>query len=78
MNLSDHEIKQLGQALSYAVVNAKTEQETAEFAMLKVKVESEITRRKLKKEQLDAHSFLGCPFKYCDQEVKCVGKCKYS
>lgn len=44
MKLSKHETVQLGQALSYAVMYAKTEEETAEFAMLKVKVEGEIAR----------------------------------
>lgn len=46
MKLSKHETEQLEQALSYAVMYAKTEGETAEFAMLKVKVEGEITRLK--------------------------------
>lgn len=44
IDLSKHELQQLGQALSYAVMYAKTESETAEFAMLKVKVEGEITK----------------------------------
>lgn len=46
MKLSKHETEQLGQALSYAVMYAKTEEETAEFAMLKVKVEGQIARLK--------------------------------
>lgn len=46
MKLSKHETEQLGQALSYAVMYAKTEEETAEFAMLKVKVEGEIAKLK--------------------------------
>jgi len=46
MNLSKHETIQLGQALSYAVMYAKTEEETAEFAMLKVKIEGEIAKLK--------------------------------
>ncbi len=46
MKLSKHETEQLEQALSYAVMYAKTEKETAEFAMLKVKVEGEIAKLK--------------------------------
>jgi len=42
--LSKHEIIALGQALSYAVMYAKTEEETAEFAMLHVKVQGEIAK----------------------------------
>lgn len=45
MELSNYEIKQLSQAISYAIMYAKTESETAEFATLKVKVEGEIIRR---------------------------------
>lgn len=46
MKLSKHETEQIGQALSYAVMYAKTEEETAEFAILKVKVEGEIAKLK--------------------------------
>ncbi len=78
MELSNHELNQLGQALSYAVMYAKTEAETAEFAMLKVTVEGEIAKRagfaKIKSE----HDKMGCPFHYCDSNPPCVGKCHYS
>lgn len=49
MELSNYEIKSLQQALGYAVMFAKTEEETAEFAMLKIKVDGEIIRRNFKK-----------------------------
>ena len=48
MELSLHELKALGQALGYAIGYAKTEHETAEFAMLKVKIDGEIYKRELK------------------------------
>lgn len=48
LELFDHELKMLYQALGYAVVSAHTESETAEFAMLQLKVHNEI----LKQEQL--------------------------
>ncbi|MEI7736505.1 MAG: hypothetical protein WCI49_13625 [Ferruginibacter sp.] len=44
MDLSNHELIQIGQALSYAVIYGKTEKEIAEFAMLKITVEEEIIR----------------------------------
>lgn len=44
IELTSQELQALGQALSYAVMNAPTEQETAEYAMLKVKIEGEIIR----------------------------------
>ena len=77
IKLSKQELEALGQALSYAVMNAPTEHETAEYAMLKVKVEGEITRIKLIDEQNEKHAWLGCPFKYCDSNPKCEGKCRY-
>jgi hypothetical protein len=46
MKLSKHETIQLSQALIYAVMYAKTEEETAEFAVLKIKIEGEITKLK--------------------------------
>jgi hypothetical protein len=78
MELSNHELTQLGQALSYAVVNAKTESETAEFAMLKVKVEGEIVNREERAKKQAEHDKMGCVFMYCAQTPKCVGKCIHS
>jgi len=76
--LSNHEVKQLGQALSYAVIYAKTEEETSEFAMLKIKVEGEILRREESVKRKAEHDKMGCPFQYCDSNPKCKGKCRYS
>lgn len=45
MKITDNELNTISQALSYAVMYAKTEPETAEFAIIKVKVESEINKR---------------------------------
>lgn len=77
MNLSNHEIKELGQALSYAVMYAKTEEETAEFSMLKVKVEGEIVRREENAKRKAEHDKMGCPFHYCDSNPPCKDKCHH-
>jgi len=66
------------QALGYAVMYAKTEHETAEFALLKLDIESEIIRAKEYKEKNDLHERKDCPFKYCDSNPKCEGKCRYA
>lgn len=76
--LSNHEVRQLGQALSYAVMYAKTEEETAEFAMLKIKVEGEVVRREESVRHKAEHDKMGCPFKYCDSNPPCKVKCRYS
>lgn len=78
MKLSKHEMKALGQALSYAVMYGKTEEETAEFAMLKVKIDGEITKQFEFDKIQSEHDKKGCPFMYCDSLPACVGKCKYS
>jgi len=78
LELSKHELNQLGQALSYAIMYASLESETAEFAMLKVKVEGQIVRVQESEKRKAEHDKMNCPFQYCDSEVKCIGKCKYS
>jgi hypothetical protein len=78
MKLSNHEVKALGQALSYAIVYAKTESETAEFALLKVKVEGEIVRREQVAQAEAEHEKMNCPFRYCDSNPKCEKHCRYN
>ncbi len=77
IEVSKQELEALGQALSYAVMNAPTEHETAEYAMLKIKIEKEITILKETEKQNKKHAWLGCPFKYCDSNPPCKGKCRY-
>ena len=66
------------QALGYAVMYAKTEHETAEFALLKLDIDEAIIRQKVYSEQQSEHDKMGCPFKYCDSSPKCEGKCRYA
>lgn len=78
LKLTNQELHALGQALSYAVINSTTESETAEFAMLKVKIEKEIIIVKETEKRNEKHAWLGCPFKYCDSNPPCKDKCRYS
>ena len=66
------------QALGYAVMYAKTEHETAEFALLKLDIDEAIIRKKAIKEIQKEHDKMGCPFNYCDSNPKCKGKCRYA
>ena len=75
MNLTRSQLLIAQQALGYAVMYAKTESETAEFALLKLDIDGAIIRQD---EAKRIHGSLdGCPFKYCDSNPKCVGKCRY-
>ncbi len=78
MELSLHELKQLSQALSYAIVNSPHETQTAEFAMLKVKVEGQIVRQEEHLKRKTQHSKMNCQFHYCDSNPPCKDKCHYS
>lgn len=75
LDLFQHELKMLEQALGYAVIYAKTEEETAEFAMLKVKVSTAIETEKQLAIKKELHSKMNCPFQYCSQKPKCEGTC---
>jgi len=66
------------QALGYAVMYAKTEHETAEFALLKIDIDEAIIRKKYADEKQKEHDKMGCPFKYCDSNPPCEGKCRYA
>jgi hypothetical protein len=66
------------QALGYAVMYAKTEHETAEFALLKIDIDEAIIRKKYADEKKTEHDKMGCPFNYCDSKPKCEGKCRYA
>ena len=75
MKLTKRQLITAQQAFGYAVMYAKTESETAEFALLKMDIEKEL----IKSEQLEAqqaeHDTMGCVFNYCSQNPKCEGKC---
>ena len=78
MNIKGEKLKALGQALGYAVMYAKTESETAEFALLKLEVDNEIIKEVELKKLQDEHDKMGCIFMYCASSPKCQGKCKHS
>ena len=75
MDIKGKNLEIVKNALQYAVLNAKTEQETAEFALLLTDVQGEIY--KTKKDAMVFGSLENCPFKYCDKNPKCEGTCRY-
>lgn len=75
IELFNHELKMLYQALGYAVVNAHTESETAEFTMLQLKVNSAILKEEEAAKRKERHDKMNCVFKYCSQNPKCEGTC---
>jgi hypothetical protein len=82
MQFNKRELDIIIQALGYGTVFAKTQGETAEFALLKMKVEKQIMNDGLPISQvatgLPASTSLdGCPFHYCDKNPKCEIKCRY-
>jgi hypothetical protein len=65
-------------SLKIAVMYAKTESYTAEFALLLLDVESAIIQEAEQEKRIEAlRSLDGCPFVYCDDNPKCDGKCHY-
>lgn len=77
MEIKGTRLKTLQQALGYSVMFAKTESETAEFALLKLEVDSAINKEQLLKTQQEEHDKMGCPYMYCSSNPKCKGKCRY-
>lgn len=78
MKLTWSQLLTAQQALAYAVIYAKTEHETAEFALLKLDIDEAIIRKKVYQETQNEHDKMGCPFNYCDSNPKCEGKCRYA
>lgn len=77
MDLSKRQLLTAQQALGYAVMYAKTESETAEFALLKLDIDGALIRRDLEDKRKEEHEKMGCPFNYCDRNPKCEGSCRY-
>ncbi len=75
MEIKGLRLKALQQALGYSVMHAKTESETAEFALLKLDIESAINKENIHVLRQEEHDKMGCPFVYCAYTPKCVGKC---
>lgn len=65
-------------ALQYAALYAKTQSETAEFAIMCVEVESAILKEKETEAMIAEQRRKGCVFNYCDSMPSCKDKCKYS
>lgn len=78
MDLSKRQLLTAQQALGYAVMYAKTEHETAEFALLKLDIDGMLIRQEAAEQKEKEQEKMGCPFKYCDSNPKCEGKCRYA
>lgn len=78
MDLSKRQLLTAQQALGYAVMYAKTERETAEFALLKLDIDGMLIRQDAAEQREKEQEKMGCPFKYCDSNPKCEGKCRYA
>ena len=76
MTLTENQLRVAQQALGYAVMYAKTEQETAEFALLKLDIDGAIIREEEIKKTYG--SLEGCPFRWCDSTPKCENKCRHN
>ena len=77
MKLTKRQLQVIQQALGYAVMYAKTESETAEFALMKLDVEKQIrVLEKVERHDLE-HDKIGCPFNYCANNPPCIGKCRH-
>lgn len=78
MKLEKHKLETVKNALQYAVMSAKTESETAEYALLLLDVQTAIVEEKERDIRLEKlKSLEGCVFHYCDSNPKCEGKCRY-
>lgn len=76
MDIKKHKLETVKNALQYAVINAKTEMETAEFAMLLVDVQVAIIEEAESEKRVEElKSLPGCVFVYCGNRPKCVGMC---
>lgn len=78
MKLTKRQLLTAQQAVGYAVVYAKTESETAEFALLKVDIDSALIRLEESEKRQSEHNKKGCPFHYCDNNPPCNKQCKYN
>ena len=78
MELSKTQLITAQQALGYAVMYAKTEHETAEFALLKLDIDEALIRKESQERRRAEHDRMGCPFNFCDSNPPCKGKCRYA
>lgn len=78
MEFNKSKLETIKSALMYAVMYAKTEQETAEFSIMLVDVEGKIAEEAETEARVKQYESLpGCVFKYCGYQPKCEGKCTH-
>ena len=79
MEFKKSKLELVKNALQYAVWNAKTESETAEFALVLLDVQSAIVREAEHEKQIEKLKSLdGCVWHYCAYNPKCEGKCVHA
>lgn len=78
MNLTKRQLISLQQALGYSVMYAKTEEETAEFGLLKLDIEGALIRLDAEEQRKKDRESMGCPFYFCDKNPPCDEKCRYN
>lgn len=78
MEMTDEQLRCMQQAVGYAIMYARTEEETAAYALLKLDLDSESRRRSEIADLVARHEAMGCPFNYCDSNPPCIGTCRYN
>jgi formate dehydrogenase maturation protein FdhE len=78
MELTKRQLLTAQQAVGYAVMYAKTESETAEFALLKLDIDGALIRIEASEQKKAEHDKMDCPFNYCDSNPKCQNICHHS
>lgn len=79
MEFKKEKLQIIKNALQYAVLNAKTESEEAEFALMLLDIHSAIISEAEQEKRIEAlKSLEGCVFKYCPYTPKCQGTCNHS
>jgi len=78
MKLNKKQLLIAQQAMGYAIMYAKTEIETAEFALLKLDIDGSLIRMASESQRKLKHDRMDCPFQYCDSNPPCDDKCRYT
>lgn len=77
MKLTKRQLLTAQQAFGYAIMYAKTESETANFALLKLDIDSALITIEADEQRKIEHDKKECPFHYCDSNPPCKVKCRY-
>lgn len=76
MNLSKEKILKIQQAIGYAIIHAKTESETSEFALLKLDIDKILIIIETQ-EKIEIRNKMKCLYNECQVNPKCENICRY-